>query len=282
MEPRIAITHFTDPTCPIAFSAEPRIRRLEWLLGDTAAWRTCMVGLVESPEAGAARGMSAERLTRTCANLAASSGMPFGSQRFERLYESVTACLAVVATRRVSPDRESRLLRALRVRHFAGQPADDPTTIELAAADAGIGIDRLRTAMADRDSAEALADDLRTARRPSAAALAQPARLMPTVDGMRYTCPSLELTHKTGKTMSAPGLQPHESYDLAVANLDASIVARPPAPDARTALAWAPFPLATAEVAALCAVGMEDAEASLESSAERISVGTSTYWRLVS
>ena len=43
------ITHFTDPGCPWAWSAEPFRRRLSWLYGDRLDWRVRLVGLAERP-----------------------------------------------------------------------------------------------------------------------------------------------------------------------------------------------------------------------------------------
>lgn len=40
----ITITHFTDPGCPFAWSAEPARWRLQWLYGDGLEWRLRMVG----------------------------------------------------------------------------------------------------------------------------------------------------------------------------------------------------------------------------------------------
>jgi predicted DsbA family dithiol-disulfide isomerase len=38
----ITITHYTDPGCPFAWSAEPARRRLQWLYGDQLEWRLRM------------------------------------------------------------------------------------------------------------------------------------------------------------------------------------------------------------------------------------------------
>ena len=52
------VTHFSDPGCPWAFSAEPFKRRLQWLYGDCVEWMPRMVVLSESPEDYDAKGLS--------------------------------------------------------------------------------------------------------------------------------------------------------------------------------------------------------------------------------
>ena len=41
----VAITHFTDPACSFAFSAEPIRRRLRWHYGVQLVWRNVMIVL---------------------------------------------------------------------------------------------------------------------------------------------------------------------------------------------------------------------------------------------
>jgi hypothetical protein len=48
---QLELTHFTDPACPFAFSAEPVRMRLRWHYGDQLVWRTRMIVL--TLEAGA-------------------------------------------------------------------------------------------------------------------------------------------------------------------------------------------------------------------------------------
>jgi hypothetical protein len=80
--------------------------------------------------------------------------------------------------------------------------------------------------------------------------------------------------------MSAPGFQPDESYDLALANLDPSLARRAPATDVAQVLEWAPFALATVEVAAVCAIDPNQAAAELHAVATETIVGTGSYWTL--
>ena len=47
MADQVEVVHYTDPSCPWAYSAEPFMRALEWRYGDGLAWRLVMIGLRE-------------------------------------------------------------------------------------------------------------------------------------------------------------------------------------------------------------------------------------------
>jgi hypothetical protein len=85
----IQITDFTDPVCPFAWSAEPSRLRIEWLYGDQIELRPRMVGLSESAEAMAARGLTPELLARGAAMLAAAHHMPIDTAPRPRLGASI-------------------------------------------------------------------------------------------------------------------------------------------------------------------------------------------------
>ena len=40
----IAVTHFTDPGCPWAYSARPALLTLEWRFGDQLEWEIVVIG----------------------------------------------------------------------------------------------------------------------------------------------------------------------------------------------------------------------------------------------
>ena len=66
----LAITEFTDPACPFAWSAEPFRRRLEWLYGDQLEWSVRMVGLSSSPDDYTDNGFTPEKLSSALRSLA--------------------------------------------------------------------------------------------------------------------------------------------------------------------------------------------------------------------
>ncbi len=281
MDDRLEITHYTDPTCPFAFSAEPLMRRLEWRLGDRASWRIRMVGLSRDPQDLLDRGYTPERFTDAYADFGDRYGMPIDRTPRTRLVVSAPICRAIAATAFVDPSRVAAMTRAARVRHFAGELVDEMATIRGCAVDAGVDPDEIERLTGTRVGADALADDMEAARRPSPQALAQPARLEPWPGGMRYTCPSLEVARvRDGARLSAPGFQPRESYDLVVANLVPDLVPRAVPADVREVLEWAPFPLATVEVAAVCERAVDEVREELGAVADITAVGPDGYWHL--
>jgi len=61
-EPRAAITEFTDPACPWAYSAEPFRHRLDWLYDGSLEWEPRMVVLADSPADHERNGFTPEKL----------------------------------------------------------------------------------------------------------------------------------------------------------------------------------------------------------------------------
>src|SRR3954447_9229418 len=120
------ITHFTDPACPFAFSAEPIRLRLRWLYGEQLRWRLRMIVLTLEPG-------EAEKLAEGAPGLQRLHGMPIEPAPYPRPASSEPACRAVVAARLHAPAAEEPLLRRLRVRIMAGGLADDPRLIAAAA-----------------------------------------------------------------------------------------------------------------------------------------------------
>ena len=66
---QLEVTHFTDPACPFAFSAEPTRRRLRWHYGEQLVWRTRMIVLTLEPG-------EAEKLAEGAPGLQRKYGMP--------------------------------------------------------------------------------------------------------------------------------------------------------------------------------------------------------------
>jgi len=184
----LSITEFTGPACPFAWSAEPLRRRLEWLFGEHLEWELRMVGLSSSPEDYTDRGFTPERLSTSLRSLSERHHMPMDTSLRERMSASLPACRAVVATRLNEPERERALLRRLRVRHFAGEPLDENSTLEGAARDVGIAPSDLSNWIADPATAAALEQDLQLTRHPSPEAVALKHKLSSWSEGWRYTC----------------------------------------------------------------------------------------------
>jgi len=278
----ITITEYTDPGCPFAWSAEPARRRLDWLYGAHLAWEVRMVGLAQRGSDYVKKGFTPERQSDAFRSLAHAHHMPIDTSLRPRMASTMPACRAVVAVRRHDPARERAMLRALRVLHFSGALLDEPDTLAQAARRPGVDATALQGWMAEPETEQVLADDLVQARTPSPGALALSHKLAPTESGHRYTCPSYELarTGGDGETLAVPGFQPLAAYEVAVANLLPQAHRRADPDDVGEVLAWAGEPLATAEVAAVCAISLDDAREQLGRIAHEEHVGFDGLWHL--
>ena len=76
----IAVTHFTDPGCPWAYSARPALRTLEWRFGDQLEWEIVVIGLTEDAKQYEDRGYTPERMVSSWPVYHERFGMPFGYQ----------------------------------------------------------------------------------------------------------------------------------------------------------------------------------------------------------
>ena len=278
----VLVRHFTDPSCPFAFSAERQRLRLLWLYGDQIAWQLHMVVLSEEPPAN----FTPERVSESQRRLHLRYGMPIDWRLRHHVPPSVHACRAVVATRLRWPDREPAILRRLRVLNFAGHLLDDSETLDLAAGQAGVPEAELAEWAAAPEVEEALRADMRAARTPSPASRAQDYKLGGPPEERRYTCPSYELFRTapapadwhTAERVDLPGFRPVEAYEAAIANLAPELTRRPDPDSVEEVLGWAGIPLATAEVAAVCDREIADVRADLARTASFEPVGGDGYW----
>jgi predicted DsbA family dithiol-disulfide isomerase len=280
---KLKITEYTDPACPFAWSAEPARRRLDWLYGDLIDWEVRMVGLAEDPSVYEEKGFTPERMADSLRNLSKAHHMPIDTGVRPRVAATVPACRAVVAVRRHRPESERAMLRALRVLHFAGSLLDEPSTLAAAAQQVGIDPAELEVWLAEPETEELLRQDLAAARRPTPMAVALSHKLAKTEDdaGYRYTCPSYEVQRAAdGANLAVPGFQPLAAYEVAVANLAPDAERRADPQDVREVLEWAGEPLATAEVAQVCVISLEEARERLGRVAVEEHVGFDGLWHL--
>ena len=102
----VLIRHFTDPSCPFAFSAERQRLRLLWLYGAQIEWELHMVVLAEERPGD---DFPPERVSKTPARGSSCSTGCRSTGGRSRSRASLPACRAVVATRLHAPDREAAL-----------------------------------------------------------------------------------------------------------------------------------------------------------------------------
>ena len=76
-----------------------------------------------------------------------------------------------------------------------------------------------------------------------------------------------------------PGFQPFAVYEVAVANVGPEIERRPPAETVQEILSWSAYPLATAEVAELRGVDIDQARDELQRVGATLAVAAGDgYW----
>jgi predicted DsbA family dithiol-disulfide isomerase len=262
----LEVTLFTDPACPFAFSGEPVRQRLRWHYGNGLHWTVRMIVLTREPG-------EAEKLAQGAPSLQRRFGMPIDPSPLPRPASSEPACRAVVATRLHSPDRTEPLLRRLRVHAMLGGLLDESQLIDTAAAEVGLDPTQLAAWAASEETAAELEDDATAARNPLPGARALDHKLGGPPSQRRYTAPSYVIDG-----VAIPGFNPAEVYETVIANRAPALPRRGRPRDAGEVLAWAGQPLATAEVAAIMQVGMEDAREALNATAHFHSAGADGYW----
>ena len=277
----VCITAFTDPGCPWAWSAEPFRRRLSWLYGDEVEFRQRMVVLAEDPQEYVDKGFTTKRQAGAFAQIARDHGMPIDTRERPRMAATAPACRAVVAARLHAPGAEDALLRALRVRHFAGELLDEASTIHHAATDAGLEPEQVDAWAASDDVERTLREDMAAAREPLPAARALDHKLANWSGGVRYTCPSYEIVRRSDRVrIAVPGFQPFAAYDVVLANLVPGTDRRDAPGSVREVLEWAGEPLASREVAVVCDIGHDDAREELGRVADEEHLGADGFWSL--
>ncbi len=286
----VDVTHISDPGCPWAYSAAPAHTTLSWRYGDGLRWTFVTIGLAEDSSRYAARGYTPARSALGWAGFRR-FGMPFEVTPKARLSATSPACRAIVATRLTAPELELRAFRALQIAQFTTTAVLEDASTLRAALDTVDGLDAaaIVARIDDPDVWEAYEADRARARTAAGSPTEFQGRAANSDGAVRYTAPSLVFEFD-GRRLEAGGFQPVEAYDVLVANLDPTLDRRPPAIDALDVLAQFPYPLATAEVAAvmtehLAATDVAAAEAALiagvgEGRAVRIPAGDDAFWAL--
>lgn len=289
----LEVTHFTDPTCPWSYGAEPSLRALELRYGGGLRWRNVMVGLREDTSDLEAAGVRPETRAAAWLWLTERFGVPVSDAPRARLTHSGLACRAVKAAELQSHGLGAAYLRRLRLLHFAStRLADDEDDLVAAAGEVpGLDGERLRTALRDGTAEAAYQSDWLEARtlapRVRTVAGAQQ-RVVPLPGGgARAGAPTLVFS-RGGAVLVAAGWQPLPAYDLCVANL-APDLPRRGLPSLAEALESDPGGLTTAELARLVTDDEEEPDlaatrAALEElvargQAQRLPLAGDALWR---
>ena len=267
----------------------PAHTTLRWRYGEQLRWTLVMIGLTEDAGQYAARGYTP---TRSAAGYGRFRrfGMPFQITPKARLSATSPACRAIVATRQMSPALEHAALRALQFAQFTTTGTlDDPGTLRSALASVdGLDASAVVGRIDDPEVVAAYEADRARARAAAGSPTEFQGKAANTDGAVRYTAPSLVFDGPDGQRLEAGGFQPIEAYDVVIANLDPTLERRPPAEDPVEVLNAFPYPLTTAEVAAVMTehLGVPDlagVEAALitatgERRVDRRPVGDGSLW----
>ena len=247
----IAVTEFTDPGCPWAYSASPALAVLRWRYRDQLDWRVVMIGLAEDAGRYVERGYTPTRMTLGN-TFFRRFGMPLLAEPRTRVAATGRACRAIVATRRLDPAREGDVLRALQFGWFTSTlvlDLDEDIARALAAVP-GLDVAAVVAAIDDEDTVAAYEQDKRETRTAEGGPTDFQGKARQTDGPVRFSAPSL-VFESDGRRMEAGGFQSIEAYDVLIANLDQSLERHGPAEHALDALRLFPGGLVTEEVAAV-------------------------------
>ena len=248
----IEVTHFSDPGCPWAYSASPAFATLRWRYGDQLHWTLVTIGLSEDTSTHIRRGFTP--LRGAIGQLSFGRfGMPFGVTVKSRLSATSPACRAIVATRLLAPELEYAAFRALQFGQFttSGVFEDADMLRSSLATVPGLDAAGVVAAIESPDVLDAYQADRARARTAAGSPTEFQGRAANSDGAVRYTAPSLSFENADGRRLEAGGFQPVEAYDVVIANLDTTLERRPHAEDVADVLTAFPYPLATAEVAAV-------------------------------
>jgi 2-hydroxychromene-2-carboxylate isomerase len=252
--PAVDVIHFTDPSCPWAYSAEPLMRALQWRFGDGLRWRTVVIGLSEDTSRSQASGYTPERRVQSWLGFQRRFGMPVLAEPRSRLISSGRACRAVVAARAQSLELSDALLRRIRLAWFTSTLLldEDEALATVAALVPGLDVARVISGIDDPAIEAAYQADraeTRSAQQQGQPAIAQ-GRTAASDGPERFTAPSI-LFRSGERALVAGGWQPLGAYDVCIANLEPSLPRRGAATVAE-ALAAFPAGLTTVELARVC------------------------------
>ena len=276
----IDVTHFSDPGCPWAWSASPAIAALKWRYGDQLNWRDVMIGLTETGSVYADRGYTPAGQARGYRNFRW-RGMPFATEPRERVHGTWPMCRVVVATRRLYPEREYAVFRALQFAQFTTTLflEDDAGLKEAIAWVPGIDADKVIAEAHTPETEAVFQQDKDEARTAEGGPTEFQGKSANTDGRARFTAPSLKFSSGS-LTLEAGGFQTFEVYDAMVANLDTSLTRRAPATDAAEVLAAFPDGLTTGEVAQIMAEDKYPADPDQAEDALITAVGDGTARRV--
>jgi predicted DsbA family dithiol-disulfide isomerase len=288
---KIAVTHFTDPGCPWAYSESPALAVLRYRYREQLDWRLVTIGLAEDPQRYVDAGYTP--LRSTVGNLRFRRyGMPMLAEARERIPATARACRAIVATRLLQPGLEYDVHRALQLAWFTTTliPDEDAAIATALARVDGLDVANIVSAIDDGQTIAAYETDKQETRLAEGGPTHFQGKARQTDGPVRFSAPSLVFETADGRRLEAGGFQPVEAYDVLIANLDPTLERHEPPADPLDALRRFPTGLVTQEIAAIMALNNEtpDRDAAERALVEPLAQGSLTrepladdaLWRL--
>jgi len=251
----IAVTHYSDPGCPFAYSASPALAVLRWRYGDQLNWRLVTIGLAEDPQRYLDAGYTPTRSTLGQQAYFRRFGMPLLMEPRTRVLATSRGCRAIVATRLLDPGREEEVLRALQLAWFTTPLLldEDAGIAQALARVPGLDVDAIVAAIDDERTLAAYEQDKRETRQAEGGPTDFQGKARQTDGPVRYSAPSLVFENEAGQRLEAGGFQTIEAYDVLIANLDSKLERHDPPEQVIDALERFPAGLVTQEIAAIMA-----------------------------
>ncbi|MFC6976803.1 DsbA family protein [Halomicroarcula sp. GCM10025709] len=265
------ITQFTDPMCTWCWGAEPIRRRLQTAYGDRLTHRFVLGGLIEDFETfyDAANDISdPEDVGPHWLAAAERHGMPVDTEIFEvdPAQSTYPASVAVAAARQQGWEAGHRYLRRVREAYATEvRNVNRPAIQREIAADLGLDIGAFRAAIDDGTAREAFEEDLARTRE---------ARI--------GSFPTYRLTGPEG-TRTLAGFRSFEELADTLETVAPSLERTSPPAVEQFVREYGP--VATQEVATVCALSHGKATQTLKSLADRDTLvreqrGTGVFWRV--
>lgn len=264
---KIRAEYFTDPLCSWSWGNEPHYRKLREEFGEQIQWRHRLGGLMERWSEDfydplyQLTGGDAEALARHQEEVSLTTRMPIDVGFWLENPPSSThpACTAIKAAGFQGADLEDLYLRRVREGFLTERRRLDnkEALLKLAKEVPGMDPDRLRKDIDSDAAKQAFREDWEAARRP-----VPEARDTKVTEGhLRYSFPTLLLFNDSGEYRVLDSDNTYQDYLTAIRELNGLKRGAPPSTEA---FVRKYRHVTTKEVAVVCEVSWEEAEAALE------------------
>ncbi len=273
------ITVFTDPTCPWAYSAEPTRLKLKWLYGSQLNWQNKMIVLSGFDDETSS--ITPDYVHRSRLQMRVKYGMPMSDKILPKIPATILACQSYVAVELNQPEKADGFLRQLRIASMNQELVDEIGIIKQIANQATVAENELENWLESEQVKNKLILDAQEARNPGNKALNMNYKLSKTSKGVvRYSASSYIFLIDNKIVFELPGFWPVETYEAVIGNFLPNATRKRLAKTSREILEWAPYPLATKEIAVICNKTIGEVMQELKGNATFEPFGQDGFWSL--